>query len=851
MDNVSDDDDGGMVLNLGGADASNADGKRQRGTSKQRWLKQHKRQKSNDVRQIPSQNDKKISTEISTSQDNSSMPEKKGLEEEKKTNSVPSYEKNKFYGPKKVDVDKLTDHVVDKSTEFSDKRGLNGLLGEEKSSKTQNLESNSERIGPMEVVEKNSQWKGEKNKKDWGQRGVEGDREGGREGGRGRELASGVGNFGKRKAQDWSNEGKRNKGGGPLQEFHWADEKKEERTKQEIEEEIKKTVFAAENFLDLGLSPELSDHIKDHLGFNAPTHAQKAGIPAFLTGRDVIVKANTGTGKTLLYLAPIFHGLQSEKPRISRTGGTYALIIAPTRELCMQIHAVAVQLAKRFIWIVPGQVMGGENRNKEKARFRKGVTVLIATPGRLLDHLQHTDAFRISNLKYLILDEADRLLDLGFEKDVMTILEIVGKGGSNNSSISEKEDQQLPKDEIKHVLNQPQTALLSATLNTSVVNLAEVTMKDPLKLEVDVYEEFQKMEDSKTGKKESKKGRKGEEGEGEEEEEGVFGNSEDKEVFRIPTQLSQRYLKVPCRLRLVALSAFLRAKTMGTTPSKIVVFFSTCDAVEFHYSLFTSFRFGSPKSILEMTLNKGIEEDDSKSPLWSPGPFFKLHGNLTQKERAETFFAFGKSEKGVLLCTDVAARGLDFPTVSEIVQYDPAGEAEDYVHRVGRTARLGKKGEALLFLQPAEGDYIHELNRHKVMVQEQNLIPLLDTIPIGRRQKKGKNEPEVLPENHFGALALHTRLESFIARNVILRHLATDSFRSFVRAYAVHKGNLKKIFHPKRLHFGHVAKSFGLTDAPSLLGQSSTKLALKKEKKERAVKFKRKKLRLKPASMAE
>lgn len=134
------------------------------------------------------------------------------------------------------------------------------------------------------------------------------------------------------------------------------------------------------------------------------------------SGRDALVSAPTGSGKTLCFLAPVVQSLMAVSPRISRGDGTHALVVAPTRELALQIHATLALLLRAAHWLVGGMVIGGENRNHEKQRLRKGVTVLVATPGRLLDHLANTTAFRCHELRWLVLDEADRLLDLGFEK---------------------------------------------------------------------------------------------------------------------------------------------------------------------------------------------------------------------------------------------------------------------------------------------------------------------------------------------------------------------------------------------------------------------------------------------------
>lgn len=161
-------------------------------------------------------------------------------------------------------------------------------------------------------------------------------------------------------------------------------------------------------------------HLRDGFGLTRPTRVQKLVIPLALTGSSLIVKSETGSGKTLAFLLPIVQGLLSESADGAtgggRSAGTRALVIAPTRELAAQIFGVVSRLVQPFPVIVPGLLSGGEKRKSEKAKLRKGCTIIVATPGRLLDHLQSTASFVCDShsLQWLVLDEADRLLDLGF-----------------------------------------------------------------------------------------------------------------------------------------------------------------------------------------------------------------------------------------------------------------------------------------------------------------------------------------------------------------------------------------------------------------------------------------------------
>jgi len=183
-----------------------------------------------------------------------------------------------------------------------------------------------------------------------------------------------------------------------------------------------KGLFSDDELGSLGLCDALVEHLRLKMEIMKPTIIQKKGIPPMLEGKDVLVRSKTGTGKTLTYALPIVQDLQAQPERINRTDGTRALILVPTRELAVQVTDVLENVLRAFHWIVPGCIMGGEKKKSEKARLRKGVSVLVATPGRLLDHLRTTQCFMIGKLQWMVLDEADRLLDLGFDKDLQEIL---------------------------------------------------------------------------------------------------------------------------------------------------------------------------------------------------------------------------------------------------------------------------------------------------------------------------------------------------------------------------------------------------------------------------------------------
>lgn len=573
-------------------------------------------------------------------------------------------------------------------------------------------------------------------------------------------------------------------------------------------------VFASCSFSSLGLHPTLCDQLKERLGFEGPTQVQAEAIPVVLSGRHLLVNAATGTGKTVAYLAPIIHHLQNINPRIQRSDGTFALVLVPTRELCMQVYEILVKLLHRFHWIVPGFIMGGENRSKEKARLRKGVSILVATPGRLLDHLKNTSSFLHTNLRWIIFDEADRILELGFGKDIEQILNILGT----------KQDKSVSKENTTSKIPevQKQNLLLSATLNEKVNHLAKISLENPVMIGLDEKKMQQNVNhDHAVSVGSDEFDRLGE---------SAKGLSASAEEYKLPSQLVQRYIKVPCGSRLVVLLSILKHLFESEVSQKIVVFFSTCDAVDFHFSLISKFQW-PPISQSEAEVRK----------MFLGCKTLRLHGNMNHEDRKTTFQTFKTEKSALLLSTDVSARGLDFPKVRCIIQYDSPGEATEFVHRVGRTARLGERGDSLIFLQPVEINYLKDLENHGVMLTEYPLLKLLDSFLSHGLKRPIKKLLSI--EMHPWVLSLQKALESLISTESTLRNLAKDAFCSWVRAYTAHRGELKQIFMVKKLHLGHVAKSFALKEQPSAVNKSFQK-QMKKRKREEKFKVHSKKRRV-------
>lgn len=226
---------------------------------------------------------------------------------------------------------------------------------------------------------------------------------------------------------------------------------------------IQEKVFTGASIDSLEIHPHCVKNLSDLLFITELTTVQQKTIPKALEGHDILVRSQTGSGKTLAYALPIVQKLQEIRPKLTRDLGIVTLIIVPTRELALQTYELFVKLLKPFTWVVPGIITGGEKRKAEKNRLRKGINILIGTPGRLVDHLLHTEMFKLHKLKFLVLDEADRLLDMGYERDVRQIVE----------AIQEHKTKENDESAIQRLL-------LSATLTPGVQRLAGLALKDPL-----------------------------------------------------------------------------------------------------------------------------------------------------------------------------------------------------------------------------------------------------------------------------------------------------------------------------------------------------------------------------------
>ncbi|XP_062382048.1 ATP-dependent RNA helicase DDX18 [Sardina pilchardus] len=433
------------------------------------------------------------------------------------------------------------------------------------------------------------------------------------------------------------------------------------------------------------------------MGFENMTAIQHRSIRPLLEGRDVLAAAKTGSGKTLAFLIPAIELIY--KLKFMPRNGTGVVILSPTRELAMQTYGVLKELITHHVHTF-GLIMGGSNRAAEAQRLANGVNIVVATPGRLLDHLLNTPAFMYKNLQCLIIDEADRILEVGFEDELKQIIKL------------------LPK--------KRQSMLFSATQTRKVEDLARISLKkEPLYVGVDDNEESATVDG-----------------------------------------LEQGYVVCPSEKRFLLLFTFLKKNRS----KKIMVFFSSCMSVKFHYELL---------NYIDL-------------------PVMAIHGKQKQTKRTATFFQFCNAEKGILLCTDVAARGLDIPEVDWIVQYDPPDDPKEYIHRVGRTARgIDGRGHALLILRPEELGFLRFLKQAKV--------------PLSEFEFSWTKISDI-----------QSQLEKLIEKNYYLHKSAQEAYKSYVRAYDSH--SLKQIYSVDTLNLPMVALSFGFTVPPYVdLGVHSSK----------------------------
>jgi len=397
-------------------------------------------------------------------------------------------------------------------------------------------------------------------------------------------------------------------------------------------------------FEKFGLHSELLRAI-DELEFTRPTAIQADAIPHAMAGRDLLACASTGSGKTAAFLLPIFERLR-KTPR----GGTRALIITPTRELAAQIVEHAGWLGKHTR-IRAAAVYGGVGMKPQEDAFRKGVDIIVATPGRLLDHMQY-NYVKFDKVEVLVLDEADRMLDMGFLPDVRKILKTLPATTSR------------------------QTLFFSATMPPQIADLSREMLNKPASINIE---------------------RKSTPAKG----------------------ITQALYPVAQKLKAELLLELLKRGDIGN----VIVFTRTKHRANRLY---------------EKLERSGIG-------------VARIHGNRSQAQRTEALAGFKSGRYQVLVATDIVARGIDVEALDHVVNFDPPATPDDYIHRVGRTARAEATGDAFTFFAPEESPQIRAIETatnkkierrivkgfdYDAHTDEKLEIPLAERIAAIRARKK-------------------------------------------------------------------------------------------------------------------
>ena len=390
------------------------------------------------------------------------------------------------------------------------------------------------------------------------------------------------------------------------------------------------------SFIDINLHPSVSRALTEQ-GYLKATPIQQQAIPAAMAKRDVLGCAQTGTGKTAAFLIPVLQMLLEEKETPGHRQAK-ALVLAPTRELALQI-AEAAQSLSRYTAIKQAVLFGGVPQQSQVNKLKAGVDLLIATPGRLKD-LMNQGLVSLSRIKCLVLDEADRMLDMGFVQDVKQI--------------------------IAHIPASRQTLFFSATIPPAIMKLTQTLLHDPVKVEITP----------------------------------VATTAERVEQYIYFSEKQQKPL--------------LLVKVLKEEATEAVIVFTQMKHMADKISRF---------------LNKaGIAAD-------------AIHGNKSQKQRETALERFKNGRTRVLVATDIAARGIDIDKLGYVINYDLPQTAETYVHRIGRTGRVGSAGTAISLCSPEEKPLLGAIQK---LIKKS--ITLVGTPPVAAGLPAQKPVTRFLPE---------------------------------------------------------------------------------------------------------
>ncbi|WP_349536354.1 DEAD/DEAH box helicase [Rhodococcus rhodochrous] len=397
---------------------------------------------------------------------------------------------------------------------------------------------------------------------------------------------------------------------------------------------------AALTFADLDIDARVLQALSD-VGYESPSPIQAATIPPLLEGRDVVGLAQTGTGKTAAFAVPILSRIDTSVKR------PQALVLAPTRELALQVAEAFGKYSVHITGLNVLPIYGGQAYGVQLSGLRRGAQVIVGTPGRVIDHLAK-GTLDISELEFLVLDEADEMLTMGFQEDVERIL--------------------------ADTPDTKQVALFSATMPGAIRRLSKQYLKDPQEITV-------------------------------------------KSKTTTSANISQRWVLVSHQRKLDALTRVLEVETFEA----MIIFVRTKQATE---------------DLAERLRARGFSAA-------------AINGDIVQAQRERTINQLKNGSLDILVATDVAARGLDVERISHVVNYDIPHDTESYVHRIGRTGRAGRTGDALLFVAPRERHLLKAIERATRQPLAEMQLPTVEDVNAQRVSKFNDSITEALTSDHL------------------------------------------------------------------------------------------------------
>ncbi|MEU5841788.1 DEAD/DEAH box helicase [Rhodococcus sp. NPDC047139] len=397
---------------------------------------------------------------------------------------------------------------------------------------------------------------------------------------------------------------------------------------------------AALTFADLDIDARVLQALSD-VGYESPSPIQAATIPPLLEGRDVVGLAQTGTGKTAAFAVPILSRIDTSVKR------PQALVLAPTRELALQVAEAFGKYSVHIPGLSVLPIYGGQAYGVQLSGLRRGAQVIVGTPGRVIDHLAK-GTLDISELEFLVLDEADEMLTMGFQEDVERIL--------------------------ADTPDTKQVALFSATMPGAIRRLSKQYLKNPQEITV-------------------------------------------KSKTTTSANISQRWVLVSHQRKLDALTRILEVETFEA----MIIFVRTKQATE---------------DLAERLRARGFSAA-------------AINGDIVQAQRERTINQLKNGTLDILVATDVAARGLDVERISHVVNYDIPHDTESYVHRIGRTGRAGRTGDALLFVAPRERHLLKAIERATRQPLAEMQLPTVEDVNAQRVAKFNDSITEALASDHL------------------------------------------------------------------------------------------------------